>query len=317
VKLVSYTSDSKTRIGALLPGGIIDLHGAAEEYARLTDDIGGPDITDHLPHGRMIDLLRGGADALKTLQQALTFFQDTAINEVKHPAVSTELLPLDEVTLLAPVIHPGKIVCVGMNYPNPELAGSAGAPQYPVLFLKAASSLTGHQQPIRIPRVAKEVLYEGELALVIGKPGKYINKENAFEHIAGYIIANDVGARDLEARTSQWTSGKIADTFCPLGPALVTRDEIPDPNDLLIRTTLNGLSVQHGNTSDMIFDVPFLISYISELTTLEIGDLILTGSPKRNRGAADPRIPMHPGDVVSVEIENLGTLTNPVLAEEQ
>jgi acylpyruvate hydrolase len=203
---------------------------------------------------------------------------------------------------------------VGLNYPGVGVQSSPSA--FPVLFHKVATSLVGHDQPILIPRITDHIVYEGELAIVIGRRGKHIAREQAEAWIAGYTIANDVGAPDLERRTSQWTTGKMLDTFCPLGPTLVTRDEVPDPHRLGIRTTLNGELVQSGSTAEMIFDIPYLVSYISELVTLEPGDLILTGSPKRSGTGPDPRTPMQPGDRISVEIEGLGVLSNPVLAEE-
>jgi 2-keto-4-pentenoate hydratase/2-oxohepta-3-ene-1,7-dioic acid hydratase in catechol pathway len=175
--------------------------------------------------------------------------------------------------------------------------------------------LIGSGSPIVLPEISQKVLYEGELAVVIGCRAKNIPLENALDFIGGYTIANDVGAADIEARSSQWASGKMFDTFCPLGPSLIPTNEVPDPNDLAIKTTLNGQVVQEGNTREMIFDVPFLVHYISQLTTLEPNDVILTGSPKQAGDAPDPRIPLKPGDSISIEIESLGTLTNSVVEE--
>ena len=212
-------------------------------------------------------------------------------------------------------IKPGKIICVGMNYPLPNRDAGWLPPPYPVLFQKPSSTLIGSGAAIVLPRISKMVLYEGELAVVIGTRTKNVPIDDAFEVVDGYTIANDVGAADIEARSSQWASGKMFDTFCPLGPVLIPSDEITNPNDLAIKTTLNGQIVQDGNTREMIFDVPFLIQYISQLTTLEPGDVILTGSPKRAGDLPDPRTPLKPGDSISIEIEGLGVLTNSVLAE--
>ena len=216
-------------------------------------------------------------------------------------------LPLD--------IKPGKIICVGLNYPHPNRDDDWLPPPYPILFQKPSSSLIGSGSPIVLPEISQKVLYEGELAVVIGRRAKNIPLEGALDFIGGYTIANDVGAADLEARSSQWASGKMFDTFCPLGPSLTPASEVPNPNYLTIKTTLNGQIVQDGNTREMIFDVPFLVHYISQLTTLEPDDVILTGSPKRAGNIPDPRIPLKPGDNISVEIEGLGVLTNPVVAE--
>lgn len=225
-------------------------------------------------------------------------------------------IPISQAQILSPVIKPGKIICVGLNYFPPAGSEDWALPHYPVLFHKVASSLIGFGAAIVLPKTSQQVLYEGELAVVIGSRGKNIPVDQALKIVAGYTIANDVGAADIEARSSQWASGKMFDTFCPLGPALVTPDEIPDPGNLFVKTTLNGQVVQDDNTREMIFDVPYLISYISQLTTLEPEDLILTGSPKRAGDAPDPRTPLKPGDSISIEIEGLGTLTNPVVAED-
>jgi len=224
-------------------------------------------------------------------------------------------IPISQLQLLSPVNKPGKIICVGLNYPPLLEAKAWIPPQYPVLFHKTSSSMIGFGSAIILPRISRQVLYEGELAVVIGTRAKNISVDQALNFVAGYTIANDVGASDIESRSSQWDSGKMFDTFCPLGPALVTPDEIQDPGSLSIRTRLNGQIVQDANTSDMIFNVPFLISYISQLTTLEPGDLILTGSPKRAGSTPDPRTPLKPGDNISIEIENLGVLTNQVIDE--
>src|SRR5262249_36851255 len=157
--------------------------------------------------------------------------------------------------------RPGKIVCVGLNYRSHLAEIGESVPDYPILFHKPATSIIGHQQPIVLPRVSRQVDYEGELAVVIGRRGKYIAEEDAFDYVAGYTCANDVSARDIEFRTSQWASGKMLDTFCPLGPVLQTRDEVPAPDALRLTSVLNGRIVQDACTSDMVFPVHKLISY--------------------------------------------------------
>ena len=166
-----------------------------------------------------------------------------------------------------------------------------------------------------LPRISQQVDYEGELAVVIGRRGKYIPEQDALSYVAGYTCANDVSAHDIEFRTSQWTSGKMLDTFCPLGPVLVTRDELPDPGSLPLTTILNGQTVQEDCTSDMVIPVPFLISYISSLATLEPGDVILTGTPAGIGCNRQPQVFLQAGDHISVQIEGIGTLANPVIAE--
>jgi 2-keto-4-pentenoate hydratase/2-oxohepta-3-ene-1,7-dioic acid hydratase in catechol pathway len=205
---------------------------------------------------------------------------------------------------------------VGLNYRSHLAEIGEPTPQYPILFHKGATAIIGHGQPIVLPRVSRQVDYEGELAVVIGRRGKYIPEDKALGYVAGYTCANDVSAHDIEFRTSQWTSGKMLDTFCPLGPVLLTADEVPDPGALRLRTTLNGKTVQEACTSDMVFPVPFLISYISSLATLEPGDVILTGTPAGIGCNQNPQVFLRPGDHVSVEIEGIGVLANPVVAEE-
>ena len=219
--------------------------------------------------------------------------------------------------LLAPVV-PGTILCIGLNYRQHAEETGAKIPEYPVLFIKAGNALNNPDDPIVIPRVApNEVDYECELAVVIGKPAKNVSSANALQHVLGYTCANDVSARrwQKEGGGKQWCRGKSFDTFCPLGPCLVTTDEIIHPNALRIRTVLNGLTMQDSNTSDMIFDVPTLISFLSQSTTLLPGTVILTGTPQGVGFARTPPIFMKAGDHVTIDIERIGQLNNPVQEE--
>jgi 2-keto-4-pentenoate hydratase/2-oxohepta-3-ene-1,7-dioic acid hydratase in catechol pathway len=213
--------------------------------------------------------------------------------------------------------RPGKIVCVGLNYRSHLAEIGEPAPEFPILFQKPSTSIIGDGDSIVLPRVSSQVDYEGELAVVIGRRGKYIPEHTALSYVAGYTCANDVSAHDIEFRTSQWTSGKMLDTFCPLGPVLVAADEVPDPNRLRLKTLLNGQTVQEACTSEMIFTVPFLISYISSLSTLEPGDIVLTGTPAGIGCNRRPQVFLKAGDRLSVQIDGIGTLTNSVIAEEE
>jgi 2-keto-4-pentenoate hydratase/2-oxohepta-3-ene-1,7-dioic acid hydratase in catechol pathway len=221
--------------------------------------------------------------------------------------------------ILAP-IAPSQILGIGLNYRRHAEETRAKIPDYPVLFGKGLNSVQNPGDPIFLPThlASSEVDYECELAVVIGRPCKNVSRQQALDFVLGYTCANDVSARDWQKKKGggQWSRGKSFDSFCPLGPCLVTPDEIPNPNSLAIRTKLNGEIVQDCNTGDMIFDVASLIEFLSGSTTLLPGTVILTGTPHGVGMAANPPRWLNPGDTVSVEIERIGTLTNPVLAEQ-
>ena len=234
-----------------------------------------------------------------------------------------ELTPTGETAdvakLLAPVA-PTQILCIGLNYRQHATETGAKFPERPVLFVKGINTLQNPGDPIELPRALRsdEVDYECELAVVIGKPAKNVSREDALSYVAGYTCCNDVSARDHQIRLGggQWCRGKFFDTFAPLGPCLVTPDEIPNPNALKIATILNGERVQDWNTNDMIFDVPAIIAYLSGSTTLPAGTVILTGTPHGVGMATKPEPRwLRPGDEVTIEIEGIGALTNPVIEE--
>jgi 2-keto-4-pentenoate hydratase/2-oxohepta-3-ene-1,7-dioic acid hydratase in catechol pathway len=221
--------------------------------------------------------------------------------------------------LLAP-LQPVDIICIGLNYRKHAAEGNSPIPQFPVVFMKNLGTLQHPGQPIVLPRKLRSdaVDYECELAVVIGKRCHNATRENALSHVLGYTCANDVSARDWQKDWggSQWCRGKTFATFCPLGPCLVTADEIPNPNSLGIKTVLNGQVMQDWNTNDMIFDVPTLIEFLSGSTILLPGTVILTGTPHGVGAARKPPIFLQHGDRVEVEIEQIGTLSNPIIAEE-
>jgi 2-keto-4-pentenoate hydratase/2-oxohepta-3-ene-1,7-dioic acid hydratase in catechol pathway len=221
--------------------------------------------------------------------------------------------------LLAPV-SPPNILAIGLNYKKHAEEGGKGVPERPMLFIKSTTSLQNPGDPIELPRKLRsdEVDYECELAVVIGKACKNATRANALDYVLGYTAANDVSARDWQVRLNggQFCQGKSFDTFCPLGPVLVTRDEIPNPNSLAIKTILNGQAMQDWNTNDMVFDVPALIEFLSGSKTLLPGTVILTGTPHGVGFVRKPPVFLKPGDTVTIEIEKIGSLTNPV-AEEQ
>jgi acylpyruvate hydrolase len=315
MRLVTYQHEGQVRTGALLGEFVVDLNRAYRAALQHLGNVNELAVADLRLPIDMVSLLNGGEASLSAAGRAVTFVQER--QAAGDPTLDKQgiLYATGRVTLLAPVLRPGKVVCLGLNYREHAAETGMPTPEYPVLFHKVAGSLIGQGQPIVIPRISDQVDYEAELAVIIGRRGKYIAEEDALTFVAGYTIANDVSARDLQMRTSQWTSGKMLDSFAPLGPALVTRDEIPDPNALRLKTTLNGTVVQDSTTADMIFRVPFIISYLSQIATLEPGDVIMTGTPSGVGMSRNPRIFMKAGDSVSIEIEHLGVLTNPVVAE--
>ena len=221
--------------------------------------------------------------------------------------------------LLAPVT-PAFIACIGLNYRRHAEETKGTIPEYPVLFVKGPNTVQNPGDPIILPRhlQSDSVDYECELAVVIGRKCKNVSREQALDYVLGYTCANDVSARDWQIRKGggQWCRGKTFDTFAPLGPCLVTPDEIPNPNALGIRTILNGEAVQDWNTNDMIFDVPTLIEFLSGSSTLYPGTVILTGTPHGVGMARRPRLYLKPGDTVTIEIDGIGALTNPVVEED-
>ena len=221
---------------------------------------------------------------------------------------------LNEVSLLAPIPRPGKILCLGCNYRDHAAESGMAVPSEPVIFSKAATSAIGPGQPIMLPAVSEKVDYEVELAFVIGSPGKNIRRAEAMEHVAGYSVLNDVSARDYQSEkpAGQWFLGKSFDTFCPLGPWIVTPDEIPDPHNLDLRCVVSGRTMQSSNTSELVFGVPEIIEYVSQVLTLETGDVVATGTPAGVGFGQKPPRYLRPGDVVECTVEGIGTLTNPV-----
>lgn len=225
-----------------------------------------------------------------------------------------------EITNLLAPVQPAAFFCIGLNYRKHAEETGKQPPEHPVLFMKSPGAVQHPGEPILLPTHLRsdEVDYEGELAVVIGKACKNASKTDALSYVLGYACANDVSARDWQQRFGggQWCRGKTFDTFAPLGPYLVTPDEVGDPNALGIRTTVSGEVLQEANTSDMIFDVPTLIAFLSGSTTLLPGTVILTGTPSGVGAARQPPRWLKPGDSVSIEIDKIGTLTNPVQLEE-
>lgn len=251
----------------------------------------------------MLALIAGGADAMDRVRRWL-----------KSPPPG-ERLDLAKTRLLAPIPRPPKIICIGLNYRDHAEEAKMPIPEVPTVFAKFATAVTGHRHPIVLPKNSAKPDYEAEFAVVIGKGGRHISEDRWREHVFGYTMVNDVSARDFQMATSQWMIGKTFDTFAPMGPAIVTADEIADPHRLGISLTLSGEVMQNSNTGNLIFGVPKLIAYLSSVFTLEPGDIISTGTPAGVGFARKPPRWLMPGDEVAVRVEGLGELVNPVVAE--
>ncbi|HEU0303903.1 MAG TPA: fumarylacetoacetate hydrolase family protein [Gaiellaceae bacterium] len=215
---------------------------------------------------------------------------------------------------MLPIERPHKIVCVGLNYRDHAEEQGVDLPERPLLFAKWPNTLIGPGEPIVVPQITTRVDYEAELGVVIGSRVRGVSVENALEAVAGYLCANDVSARDLQFSDGQWARGKSLDTFCPVGPALVPAADVPDPQALGIRAVLNGEVMQDSTTANMVFGVAEIVAFASEAITLEPGDLLLTGTPAGVGVFRDPPVLLQPGDEITIEIDGLGALTNPVVA---
>ena len=269
--------------------------------------------------GRYIDLQATDAALPASVRQLLEQGPD-ALQAAAAAAASPKAVAIDaaKVQLLAPIPDPPKIVCLGLNYRDHAAEGGQPIPKEPVLFSKYPTALVGHEADIVLPPESSEVDYEAELVIVVGKGGRRIKADQAMSHVAGYTCGHDVSARDwqLKKDQKQWMAGKTFDTFAPCGPVIVTTEDMPDPHLSAISLRLNGKTMQNSNTNQMIFRVEQIVSYISQVITIEPGDLIFTGTPPGVGMAQKPNpVWLKPGDVCEVEIEGIGVLRNPVVGE--
>lgn len=285
-KNVSQSGERRYRVGAMVD----------EQIADLTPSI--------LPMGlSAVEILR-------------CYDLDTNFVEPATDAIDSGLLPLidpDDVKIEAPVPRPGKIICIGLNYRNHAIESGMEIPKSPIIFSKFQTCVIGPDDPIRLPAGSEQVDYEAELAVVVGRRAQNVTASAAMEYVFGYTNFNDVSARDFQFADGQWQRGKSCDTFAPMGPFVATRDEIADPHNLRISFRLNGETLQDSTTGELIFGIPALIEFLSASITLEPGDVIATGTPPGVGFARKPPVFLKNGDVGEVEIENLGTLSNPVV----
>ena len=223
--------------------------------------------------------------------------------------------PLADVRLHTPIAHPPRVFAIGLNYRDHAIESKMALPTTPVVFFKLQTAIIGPGDAIVLPRNSTQPDYEAEFAFVIGKGGYRIPASEWRSHVYGYTIVNDVSARDVQLATSQWSMGKSFPTFCPIGPAIVTADEIPDPHQLAISLTIDGETLQNSNTRELIFKIPGLIEYLSSITPLFPGDIVSTGTPSGVGLGRTPKRWLRPGETVTITVEGLGQLTNPVVAE--
>lgn len=313
MKLATYLSAGRPRLGAALDERIVDLNAAYAALARARGAAVPEALADaHVP-GEAVAFLRGGAAAVDAARDALSHVAQLDPAEAERERLAA---PLPAVKLLPPVLAPPKIICVARNFADHAKEAGLQVSEIPILFARFPATLVAHGDPIVRPSVSEQLDWEGEMAVVIGKPGRRILKDAAFDHVAGYSIFNDATIRDYQFRVTQYTAGKNFDASGPFGPFLVLKDEIPDPHALDIVTELNGEVVQGGSTADMIFDVPTIIEHVSEFVSLEAGDVIPMGTPS---GVGFKRTPprfLVPGDVVRISVSGLGVLENPVVDEQ-
>jgi 2-keto-4-pentenoate hydratase/2-oxohepta-3-ene-1,7-dioic acid hydratase in catechol pathway len=284
MKLATFTSGGVTRIGVVIGEEMVDLSAAAPELPR-----------------EMSAFLEAGEPARAAAEASAS-----------HAAAR---IPLDDVRLEAPVLRPGKILAIGLNYADHVEESGLEAPKWPVIFNKQTTAVTGPYDPIHLPRASKLLDYEGELAFVIGRRCRHVPRERAADVIAGYLVLDDVSVRDWQLRVPTMTIGKSFDTHCPMGPWIVTGDEIGDPHGLGIRTWVDGELRQDSNTKELITDCYDLVEHVSTAFTLEPGDVLSTGTPAGVGMAMKPPRPLVTGDVVRIEIERIGQIENPVIDE--
>jgi 2-keto-4-pentenoate hydratase/2-oxohepta-3-ene-1,7-dioic acid hydratase in catechol pathway len=284
MKLATFTHDGSTRVGIVDGDRVVDLSAAAPDLPR-----------------EMRAFLEAGREAMERAREAV----DAGVGR----------LPLQAVRLEAPIARPPKFLAVGLNYADHVAESGLETPAHPTIFNKQSTCVTGPSDPIHLPRASQALDYEGELGFVIGRPARHVSRDDAADVIAGYLVIDDVSVRDWQLRTPTWTMGKSFDTHGPIGPWIVTTDEIPDPHRLELRTFVNGELRQSSNTKQLIFDCFALVEHLSTAFTLEPGDVVATGTPGGVGIAAKPPRLLVAGDVVRVEIEGIGALENRVIDE--
>jgi 2-keto-4-pentenoate hydratase/2-oxohepta-3-ene-1,7-dioic acid hydratase in catechol pathway len=306
LKLTTYFDGENKRPGLVLGGYIFDLPRASEELQP------GSALGDLIPSGshfNMLSLIQAGPEAWRIARHVSELVREAGASVLDYKFAQ----PISEIQFAPLIENPGKIVCLGLNYADHCREQNIDIPTSLILFAKFPTAITGPGGPITWPvDVSQQVDYEAELGVIIGRTARNVSRDEAFDYIAGYTIVNDISARDVQFADEQWVRGKSFDTFCPIGPYLVTPDEVPDPHNLKIRCWVNGELRQDSNTDQMIFKVHEAIAFISKTCTLLPGDVICTGTPDGVGNFRKPPVFLKAGDLVEIEIEGLGRLSNPV-----
>lgn len=317
MQFVSFVERGNRRVGVHVDGKVIDIRAALA--SRLADGgEGNPwELASALVPSDLVKLIERGEPALAQIRSAVDYALERS-EENGAPDEHRLTYKLDDVGVYAPITNPSKVVAIGLNYLDHARETGMEPPKKPIFFSKYATAIIGPKSPVVLPPtdLSNEVDYEVELAVVIGKAARNVSEDEAMDYIFGYTILNDISARDLQFEDGQWVKGKSLDTFAPMGPWVVTKDEIPDPHNLRIGLSLNGEIMQNSSTSNLIFKIPQLIAYLSRLFTLRPGDVIATGTPHGVGMALDPKRYLKPGDTMVCEIERIGALENPVIGSE-
>ncbi|TWE05179.1 acylpyruvate hydrolase [Neobacillus bataviensis] len=307
MKLITFSREGVSRVGAVEGNNVIDLNLAYQSLLESEGQLRYRQIAEAYVPSDMNGLLQGGKESLAKAEEAIQFALKNKEDKGRKLVLST-----DEVKVEAPVPNPGKMICVGHNYREHILEMKREIPQHPVVFAKFANTVIGPEDDIPFFPISEQLDYEAEFAFVIGKRARNVSQEDALDYVAGYTIVNDVTYRDIQRRTLQWLQGKTVEGSAPMGPWLITTDELQNPSGLEVVLTVNGEERQHTNTANLVFSVQYLVEFLSNLMTLEPGDVILTGTPGGVGFAMNPQTFLKDGDVVKIEIDQIGSLENTV-----
>ena len=307
MKLVTFTREGVSQVGAVVDNEVVDLNLAYQGLVESEGKLRARQIAEAFVPADMNGFLQGGKESLELAKKAIQYALENREDKGRKLVFS-----VNDVQVEAPVPNPGKIICVGHNYREHILEMGREIPEFPVVFAKFANTVVGPEDDIPFFPISERLDYEAEMAFVIGKRARNVSQEDALDYVAGYTIVNDITYRDLQRRTIQWLQGKTVEGSAPMGPWLITTDELTDPSGLAVMLTVNGEERQHTNTANLVFSVQYLVEFLSNLVTLEPGDVILTGTPGGVGVAMDPPTFLKDGDVVSISIEKIGSLENKV-----